>query len=87
MYPVRVTENSGLNRDKFREKLKQNGIDSRDFFWSLSEQPILKDFDARVLECPVSEKIAREGCYLPSGLALTESEINKIIKTVKKIVL
>ena len=87
MYPVRITENSGMNRDEFKEKLKQNGVDSRDFFWSLSEQPILKKFDVKVLECSVSEKIAREGCYLPSGLALTELEIIKIIKIVKKIVL
>ena len=85
MYPLRVTEKSGMTCKEFQKKLKEKGVDTRDFFWPLSNQPMLKDFDVRVLPCPVSEKIAIEGCYLPSGLALTESEIKKVIETVKSI--
>ncbi len=86
MYPVRITEESGMSCKEFQAKLKEKGVDSRTFFWPLSKQPMLKDFDVKVLPCPVSEKLACEGCYLPSGLALTELEINKVIKIIKKII-
>jgi len=85
MYPVRVTEESGMTCKEFQQKLKSRGVDTRDFFWSLSEQPLLNNVKCRALSCPISEKIAREGCYLPSGLALTESEIMQIIKAVRSI--
>jgi len=84
MYPVRITKKSGMTCKEFQQKLKENGVDTRDFFWSLSEQPLLKKVDAKVLPCPVSEKIAREGCYLPSGLALNENEIKRVIDAVKQ---
>jgi perosamine synthetase len=40
---------------------------------------------ARVLPCPVSERLAREGFYLPSGLALTDIEIATVIATVRDV--
>lgn len=82
MYAVRVT---GMSRDEFRKKLWDLGVDTRDFFWSLSEQPMLKNYSVRVLPCPVSEKIAHEGCYLPSGLALTDGEIGEVVKAVRTV--
>jgi perosamine synthetase len=57
-------------------------VDTRDFFWSLSEQPMLKKIPVRVLPCPISEQLGRDGFYLPSGLALTDDEIQQVIRTV-----
>ena len=34
---------------------------------------------------PVSERIARQGLYLPSGLTLTKENINTVVKAVKKV--
>jgi perosamine synthetase len=85
MYAVRVTPEAGITRDHFRARLLALGVDTRDFFWSLSEQPVLKRIPARVLSCPVSERIAREGCYLPSGLASTPEEIRTVIRAVRKV--
>jgi len=87
MYPVRVTKESGMSCNEFQQALKEHGVETRAFFWPLSEQPMLENVDARILPCPVSSQIARQGCYLPSGLALTELEINKVTETIKKIIL
>jgi len=85
MYAVRITPDAGMTRDEFCARLKDRGVDTRDFFWSLSEQPLLKKTTAHVLPCPVSERIAREGCYLPSGLALTDDEIDRVIAEVREV--
>lgn len=74
-----------MTRNEVREKLLEKGVDTRDFFWSLSEQPLLKDINARVLPCPVSERVAREGFYLPSGLALSDVEIRQVCDIIREI--
>ena len=60
-------------------ELKAFGVGSRPYFWSLHEQPILRDLkDISRKRCPVSENISRNGFYIPSGLALTADEIDKV---------
>ena len=85
MYAVRITPEAGMTRDEFRKRLLEKGVDTRDFFWSLTEQPLLQKVAARALACPVSERIAREGCYLPSGLALTEAQQGEVIAAVRAV--
>jgi perosamine synthetase len=34
---------------------------------------------------PVAERIARQGLYLPSGLTLTEAQIDEVCRAVEKI--
>ena len=60
-----------MNATAFGQKLKRRGIETRPFFLGLHEQPI---FHRRGLflheRYPIAERIARQGLYLPSGLAL-----------------
>jgi perosamine synthetase len=59
-------------------RLKAKGIDTRHFFWPLHEQPVFRKKGWFANEhCPVSERIARRGFYLPSGVGLTEEEAHK----------
>ena len=70
------------------KKLKKNGIETRNFFWPLHEQPILKKMGLfKNLKLPVAEHLARNGLYLPSGLAITTSQQKFVINKIKKIVL
>jgi len=85
MYAVRLAPEARLGRDACCARLKEHGVDTRDFFWSLSEQPLLRAIQARVMACPVSERLAREGFYLPSGLALTDAEIATVIAAVRAV--
>lgn len=34
---------------------------------------------------PVAERVARQGLYLPSGLTLTESQIDQVCATLRQI--
>jgi perosamine synthetase len=77
-----------VNIDAFAmsKKLHSRKIQSRPFFWPMHEQPV---FTHRGLfsdeRHPVSERIARRGLYLPSGMALSESQIDTVCETVEKI--
>ena len=75
-----LNEKTSLNiASEMMNELKAFGVGSRPYFWSLHEQPILKDLkDISRNRCPVSENISRNGFYIPSGLALTADEIDKV---------
>ena len=36
-------------------------------------------------EYPVADRIAERGFYLPSGLALTDDQVNEVIRAVRKV--
>jgi len=85
MYAITVDKKFPYNRDEFRKKLKENGIDTRDFFYPLHSQPIYIKMEKSKGSFPVSLKASKEGLYLPSGLALSKNEIETVIKAVVKL--
>jgi perosamine synthetase len=68
-------------------RLRAKGVDARHFFWPMHEQPALRRLGYFANEhCPNSERIARRGFFLPSGVGTTEDEIDKSAETLKEIV-
>jgi len=87
MYCIELTEASGLNADQVMSALAQKGIATRPFFLGLHEQPALHQRGLFIGErYPVTERIARKGLYLPSGLTLTEVQIDQVIAALRSIV-
>jgi perosamine synthetase len=59
-------------------RLAQRQIGTRPFFWPLHEQPALRRLGLFNGESyPVAERMARRGFYLPSGLALTDAQLEQ----------
>jgi perosamine synthetase len=74
--------------DKAMKLLKQKGIGTRPFFWCMHEQPVFRKMGLLSdIVCPVAERLARRGFYIPSGLGLTEAGIEQVITAVKEILL
>lgn len=66
--------------------LGKKGIGTRPFFWPMHEQPVLKKMGLfRNESCPVAERLARRGFYIPSGLALSESQIKKVVEALHEV--
>lgn len=64
-------------------KLNKAGIGTRPFFWCMHEQPVFQKMGLFIGEkYPISEKLARCGFYLPSGLGTSESDIKYILKII-----
>ncbi len=68
------------------ERLSKEKIGTRPFFWCMHEQPVFQNMGLFKNEkYPVAERLARNGFYLPSGLGLSEEDVNTVISTMKKI--
>lgn len=86
MYGVVLSEKSGMDAPAFAQRLKEHGIETRPFFLGLHEQPVFHERKLFLGErYPVAERIARQGLYLPSGLALTAEQIDKVCKAVHQV--
>lgn len=59
------------------ELLKTKNIGTRPFFWPMHEQPVFHKMGLFQNEShPNAENIARNGFYIPSGLAITDEQID-----------
>ncbi|MBN1274033.1 MAG: DegT/DnrJ/EryC1/StrS family aminotransferase [Candidatus Aminicenantes bacterium] len=86
MYAVVVEEAFGKPRDMLMAALKEEGIDTRSFFIPAHRQFVfLRDWESFDQNFPVSNGLSEKGFYLPSGLALTEEQIDTVCAAVKKI--
>ena len=85
MYGIVIDEKKfGMSRDELREALIKKGVETRDFFYPPEDQPALKNIIGAET-FPNAASLGKHGLYLPSGLALTESQIRFIIEAVSSL--
>ncbi|WP_417835091.1 DegT/DnrJ/EryC1/StrS family aminotransferase [Thalassospira xiamenensis] len=66
--------------------LAAHKIGTRPFFWPMHLQPVFQKMNLfRGVSCPVAERIARQGFYLPSGLSITEVQIRRVAAVLKQV--
>jgi perosamine synthetase len=68
------------------QRMRAQDIGTRPFFWPMHEQPVLRKmglFDGE--SCPVAERIARRGFYIPSGVALTQEQAVNVCQALGRI--
>ncbi len=75
----------GLDKNAFRHALRENGVETRDFFYPPSQQPVLTQRLGAFGEFPNAVSAAHNGCYLPGGLGITDEQIDRVLETIKKI--
>ena len=87
MYAVVVEKAFGMTRDALIGRLQEHGIDTRTFFAPLHRQPVLRKLGLvpRNGRLPVAEDLSRKGLYLPSGLAITEQQIDRVCDVVRRV--
>lgn len=67
--------------------LAEKGIGSRTFFWCMHEQPVYCNMGLFKNESyPDAEYLARKGFYIPSGLAITKEQMDKVVIEVKNVI-
>jgi perosamine synthetase len=86
MYAVLVEDTLGITKDELRARLKDKGVDTRDFFYSTASMPLVREYVDPSEPFPVAEDLGKRGLYLPSGLALTEEQIAYVCDTIKSVV-
>lgn len=67
-------------------RLGKLGIGTRPFFWPMHEQPVFLKMGLFKSEIyPVAERMARRGFYIPSGMALTDEQLEHAATALKEI--
>jgi perosamine synthetase len=84
MFGMLVSEQSGLDAQEFARRLAEVGIETRPFFVGMHAQPVFRDRGAFAGESyPVADRLARQGLYVPSGLALSEPDIEQVCAAIR----
>jgi perosamine synthetase len=80
MYAIELDPSLGLDAETLQRRLKEKGIGTRPFFLGLHAQPALQQmnlgFDRHGF--PRADHAYRYGCYLPSGMTLTEKQVDTV---------
>jgi perosamine synthetase len=67
-------------------RLGKLGIGTRPFFWPMHQQPVFRRMGLFQGEShPAAERVARRGFYIPSGMALTDAQLERSAAAVKDI--
>ena len=86
MYGVVLLDKAGIDANELAHRLKERGVETRPFFLGMHEQPVFKNRGLFIAEnYPVTERLARRGLYLPSGLALTEEQLRRVCQAVHEV--
>jgi perosamine synthetase len=86
VYGIILKKKAGMNAIEMIQALAQAQIGSRPFFYPMHQQPVFNKMGWYVNEkYPVSENMAENGFYIPSGLALTEYEMYEVARILHKI--
>ncbi len=86
MYGLVLDESTGMDAPEFGSRLQAQGVETRPFFLGIHEQPVYTNQGLFKGETyPVTERIARQGLYLPSGLTLSGDQLEEVCQAVEKV--
>ena len=86
VFGILLEENVPIDAVQLAKMLLEKGVQTRPFFWPLNQQPVFNRMGLFNNEkYPVTENLARRGLYLPSGMALTIGQIEKVAATLTDI--
>jgi perosamine synthetase len=83
VFGIMLEEFKGIGAEKAMSILGDAGVGTRPFFYPMHQQPVLKRIGLFKNEAyPVSESMYRRGFYVPSGIALSETQIRNASKVI-----
>lgn len=84
MNAILLTNDAGFDGFDLARRLSAKGIETRPYFKGMHEQPAFtsRGYFAGV-RLPVTEHLHRHGLYLPSGLTLTDGQIEQVATAVR----
>lgn len=86
VYGVVLDDSVPFEADEAMRRLAESNIGTRPFFWPMHEQPVFQRLGLFGNEShPVAERLARRGFYLPSGVALSNEQMERVVNQVRKL--
>ena len=83
VFGILLKRNARITRDLLSKKLLDNRIQTRNFFFPMHKQTIFKKMKifTKKIKFLNSEYLSNKGLYLPSGLGISNKEIDYVSKT------
>ena len=86
VYGVVLRDSVRFDAEEAMKRIGELGIGTRPFFWPMHEQPVFRKMGLfGSMSCPVAERIARRGFYIPSGVALTRDQAEQVASAMQYI--
>lgn len=86
VYGCLLKENISADNRQMQKMLAEEGIGSRTFFWCMHEQPVYINRGLfKDEQYPNAEYMARKGFYIPSGLALTQEQMEQVVSGLQRV--
>ena len=86
VYGLVIDDSVPFDADEAMKRLAEKKIGTRPFFWPMHEQPVYRRAGLfRDESYPNAERIARRGFYLPSGLTLSDKQMEQVSQAVHEV--
>jgi perosamine synthetase len=86
VFGVVIDDSVDFDATEAMARLAKLGVGTRPFFWPMHEQPVFNAMGLFAGESyPHAERIARRGFYLPSGLALTGLQLERVADAMQQV--
>jgi perosamine synthetase len=77
---------TGMDAEEAMRRLGAEGVGTRPFFCPMHQQPVLRRMGLFEEDShPVSEHLYRQGFYIPSGMALTDTDMDRVVEALWKV--
>ncbi len=87
VYGIVLGPELGMTAQQMMAALAPLGVGTRPFFWPMHEQPVFQRMGLFAHDHhPVASHLARQGLYLPSGLALSDTQMLRVAAAVRQLV-
>jgi perosamine synthetase len=86
VYGLILNDEVKFDAEEIMKKLNEFKIGTRPFFWPMHSQPVFQRlglFDK--VTCPVAERMAVRGFYIPSGLTIDELQMLKVVNSIREV--
>ena len=86
VYGMLLSDEVVFDAAEVMRRLGERKIGTRPFFWPMHEQPVFAKMGIFEGErYPVAERLARRGFYIPSGMAITDDQIQQVSTALREV--
>lgn len=86
VYGLVISDDLDITGEEAIKRLNEKGIGCRPFFYPMHQQPVLRKMGLfHNISLPVAERLYRKGFYIPSGMALTDEQMDIVATAVREV--